>query len=43
MDLNALYSLERNFKAASDELRTFRKKVSPAVAMAVKATKASRA
>lgn len=42
IDLNALYSLERAFKAASDELRTFQKKVSPAVATAVKATKASR-
>ena len=41
MDLNALYSLERVFKTASDELRTFQKKVSPAVATALKAKKVS--
>lgn len=43
MDLRALTSLERTFKAASTELRVFREKVSPAVTAAVKATKASRA
>ncbi len=43
MDLNALFSLERAFKTASDELTTFRKKVSPMVATALKATKAPRA
>ena len=43
MDLMALASLERTFKAASTELRVFREKVSPAVAAAMKATKASRA
>lgn len=43
MDLMALVSLERTFKAASTELRVFREKVSPLVAAAVKATKAPRA
>jgi uncharacterized protein with von Willebrand factor type A (vWA) domain len=42
MDLLALASLERTFKAASTELRAFREKVSPAVAAAVKATKVPR-
>ena len=42
MDLRALASLERTFKAASEELRVFREKVSPAVAAAVEAAKVSR-
>jgi uncharacterized protein with von Willebrand factor type A (vWA) domain len=41
MDFRALASLERTFKAASGELRAFRKKVSHAVASAVKSTKAA--
>ena len=43
MDLRALALLERTFKTTSNELRVFREKVSPAVAAAVKATKAPRA
>ena len=43
MDVRALALLEHTFKGASTELRAFREKVSPAVAAAVKATKASRA
>lgn len=43
MDLRALALLERTFKAASTELRTFREKVLPTVTAAVKATKAPHA
>jgi hypothetical protein len=38
MDLNALFSLECDFKAASNELKAFQKKISPVVGAAIKAT-----
>jgi hypothetical protein len=42
IDLNALRSLEKTFKATSHELRAFRERLSPLMTGAIKATRASR-